>query len=202
MEMPVRKIAVALSATPLVVLAACGGSNSGSNSGSSGGDGSRSDAELPAGVVDQYSTLEAEVKERGGRTSSGEWNVAYVVEAAEPWFESNEGHTRFRKPTSAETHHIEIIPTEKASGRIIPDVPITVEVIDADGKVVEKKTLNFYYSTFLHYANNFSIPVDGEYTLRATLASPAFLRHGDENDEPALAEGATVTFENVEMTKD
>lgn len=50
---------------------------------------------------------------------------------------------------------IEIIPTEKASGRIIPEVPITLEVID-----------------------------------------------GEENEGPALSEGATVTFEDVEITKD
>ena len=185
------KAALVLAATPLVGLAAC-----------SGGDDSRSDDGLPAGVVDQYATLKAEVGDRGGQTSSGDWNIAYIVEAAEPWFESHEGHTRFRKPTSVETHHIEIIPTEKASGRIIPDVPITVEVIDAGGKVVDKKTLNFYYSTFFHYANNFSIPADGEYALRATLGSPTFLRHGEENEEPALDEGATVTFESVELTKE
>lgn len=199
--MIVHRTALALSATPLVLLAACGGASGVVSGVVSGGNSAGSDAELPAGVVDQYSTLEAEVGDRGGQTTSGEWNIAYIVEAAEPWFESHEGHTRFRKPTSAETHHIEIIPTEKASGRIIPDVPITVEVIDAGGQVVDEKTLNFYYSTFFHYANNFSIPVDGQYTLRATLASPTFLRHGEETEGPALSEGATVTFEGVEISK-
>ena len=186
-----HRTALALSAAPLVVLAAC-----------SGGDDSLSDAELPSGVVDQYATLDAEVDERGGKTSSGDWDVAYIVEAAEPWFDLHGGHTKFRQPTMTETHHIEIIPTEKASGRIIPEVPITLEVIDAAGKVVEKKKLNFYYSTFFHYANNFSIPADGQYTLRASLGAPTFLRHGEENERPALSEGATVTFEDVEITKD
>src|SRR5687767_8782732 len=117
------------------------------------------DASVPAGVQKQYEVLGAEVAERGGSTTSGPWTVSYIVESAEPWFERHGDHDDvFRKPLSDETHHIEIIPTESATGRIVPDVPITLEVVAADGDVVQKQKLNFYYSTFFHYANNFSIP--------------------------------------------
>jgi hypothetical protein len=37
------------------------------------------------------------------------------------------------------------------------------------------------------------------YALRATLEPPTFLRHGQENEEPLLATGATVTFKNVRL---
>ena len=156
--------------------------------------------QLPAGVTEQYQVLASEVAERGGSTTSGDWTVNYIVEAAEPWFEQH-GHHRhaFRAAMPAETNHIEIIPTETSTGRIIPDVPITVEVIDDGGRVVQKGKLNFYYSTFFHYANNFSIPEAGTYTLRATLGAPTFNRHGEEADGPALAEGATVEFTGVEL---
>ncbi|MGH3371572.1 MAG: iron transporter, partial [Nocardioidaceae bacterium] len=109
---------------------------------------------------------------------------------------------KFREPTSDETHHIEIIPTEKESGRIVPDVPVTVEVLDTDGKVVDRQALNFYHSTFYHYANNFTVPEEGTYTLRATLGVPDFMRHGEEGEKPALSEGATVTFEDVQLAPD
>jgi hypothetical protein len=161
------------------------------------------DTAVPAGVQQQYEVLAAEVSERGGKTTSGEWTVSYIVEAAEPWFERNDDtEDVFREPRSGETHHIEIIPTETDSGRIVPDVPITLEVVAADGEVVQEKKLNFYYSTFFHYANNFSIPEDGPYTLRATLGAPTFFRHGEEADGPALAEGTTVEFGEVELSQE
>ncbi|WP_414504264.1 hypothetical protein [Streptomyces sp. NEAU-L66] len=61
------------------------------------------------------------------------------------------------------------------------------------------KELNFYYSEFFHYANNFSIPKAGKYTLRAKLDTPTFLRHGASGEKPALGERATATFRNVEL---
>ena len=81
-------------------------------------------------------------------------------------------------------------------------MPITLEVVDADGNVVQKQALNFYYSTFYHYANNFSIAEEGTYTLRATLGAPAFNRHGEESEGPALAEGVTVEFADVELNQE
>ena len=56
-----------------------------------------------------------------------------------------------------------------------------------------------YYSEFMHYANNFSIPEPGEYTLRARIEPPALRRHGEKEEGPALAEGAVVEFERVRL---
>ena len=173
---------------PLTALAACGGDSSATES-------------VPGGVAEQYSVLSEEVEENGGQTESGDWTVSYIVEAAEPWYESHGGTAHFRKPAAGETHHIEIIPTETETGRIVPDVPVTLQVLDSEGKVVDEKQLQFLYSTFFHYANNFEVPEDGKYTLRATLGAPGFARHGEEGEEPPLSEGTEVEFENVELTK-
>ncbi|WP_406640219.1 iron transporter [Amycolatopsis sp. WGS_07] len=154
---------------------------------------------VPQGVASQYTVLEKEIKDAGGQTKVGPWRIAYIVEAAEPWYAAEGGHQHFRKPATGETHHIEIIPIEAATGRIVPDVPISVEVVDSTGKVADSKKLNFYYSEFFHYANNFSIPQAGTYTLRAKLDPPTFLRHGEENEPPKLAEGAQANFEHVEL---
>ena len=155
---------------------------------------------VPAGVQEQYQVLANEIAEKGKTVESGEWTVNLITEAAEPWFDKHGAH--FRAPKAGETHHIEIIPTETSTGRIVPNVPITLEVIDAKDKVVQKLDLNFYYSTFYHYANNFTVPEAGTYTLRATLGVPAFNRHGEESDTPALAKGTTVEFKDVELTKE
>ena len=189
-----RRAVLAAAALPfaLTALTACGESEASDKS-----------FEVAAGVEKQYEVLAEEVGERGGSTTSGEWTVSYIVEAAEPWFEEHAGHHQtFREPKAGETHHIEIIPTETKTGRIVPDVPITLEILDADGTVVDKQKLNFYYSTFFHYANNFHVPVAGDYTLRATLGVPTFYRHGDPADGPALAEGPTVEFTGVALSQE
>lgn len=156
----------------------------------------------PAGVAHQHTVLEAEIAARGGETKAGDYRIGYIVEAAEPWFHSEHGaHGKLvnREPAKDETHHIEIIPMEAKTGRIVPDVPIRLEVVDAKGKTVQAQDLNFYYAEFFHYANNFSIPADGTYTLRATLKPPTFLRHGASGEKPALSEAVTATFPNVEL---
>ena len=142
-----RRPALALAATPLLALAACGGAEAGAEEHAS---------PVPDGVVEQYGTLDDEVTERGGRTTAGDWTVSYIVEAAEPWFEGHGQHERFREPASGETHHIEIIPTETSTGRIVPDVPVNVQVVDEKGAVVDEQRLNFYYSAFfqLHAARH------------------------------------------------
>lgn len=155
---------------------------------------------VPAGVNEQYEVLSSELAEKGKTVSSGEWTVNLITEAAEPWFDKHGAH--FRAPKAGETHHIEIIPTETSTGRIVPNVPITLEVVDAQDKVVQELELNFYYSTFFHYANNFTVPEAGTYTLRATLGVPEFNRHGEESETPALAKGTTVEFNDVELTKE
>jgi hypothetical protein len=105
----------------------------------------------------------------------------------------------YRPPKPGETHHIEIIPIERSTGRIVPETPIQLEVVDSNGKVVDRKPLNFYYSEFFHYANNFEVPEPGKYTLRATIGVPTFYRHGEKSQTPPLTQGAKVTFERVPL---
>ncbi len=155
--------------------------------------------DVPQGVVDEYETVQKEIAENGGETTSGEWRVAYILEKAEPWYAPEGDQFSFRQPAPDETNHIEIIPFEASTGRIVPDVPIRLEIIDGSGDVVQDKDLNFLYSGFFHYANNFAIPAPGQYTLRATLGSPSFLRHGEPGHTPALAEGTTVEFTDVQI---
>ncbi|MGH2716020.1 MAG: iron transporter [Thermoleophilaceae bacterium] len=156
-------------------------------------------AEVPEGVAAQYQQIEEEVEAEGGETQVGPWRIAYIVEPAEGWFEPRGGQLRWRPPAAGETHHIEILPIEADTGRLVPDVPITLEVIDGSGRRVARERLRFYYAEFFHYAENLSIPEAGDYTLRATIAPPPFPRHGEEEEGPALPEGASAEFEGVHL---
>jgi len=174
----------------LLAIGGCG-SDGEQESGAAAGETSA----VPAGVAAQYATIEEEVGAEGGETESGPWRIAYIVEPAEPWFEGE----RFREPAAGETHHIEILPIEAETGRVVPNVPVRLEVRDAAGRVVDANELELFYAEFFHYANNFSIPEPGTYTLRATIEPPTFLRHGEQGEEPPLAEGATVEFADVRL---
>ena len=184
------RILLTVTTASMLALSACGAESE-----------AKSPASVPPGVAEQYETLAAEVAERGGSKRVGEWTVSYIVEAAEPWHEGHADGSHFREPAAGETHHIEIIPTETATGRIVPNVPVSLQVVDDSGRVVDESRLDFYYSTFFHYATNFSIPQEGRYTLRATLGRPAFLRHGEKSEAPALDGGADVSFEGVELAQ-
>jgi Fe2+ transport protein len=157
-------------------------------------------ASVPAGVAAQYSILQEEVAANGGQTTSGPWRIAYIVEAAEPWYEPRGEKMFWRTPKPGETHHIEIIPIEKSTGRIMPETPITVQVLDQSGAVVDQKSLNFYYTDFFHYANNFEVPKPGTYTLKARIGAPTFFRHADPGQPAPMAQGTTVTFDGVRLT--
>lgn len=185
-----RSIVASLAAAPLALaaLTACGA------------DKDSDEFAVPDGVLKQYEVLAEEIADKGETVESGAWTVNLITEAAEPWHEVHGmGHTEFRDVAAGETNHIEIIPVDTKSGRIVPDVPITLEVIDAAGTVVATQKLNFYGSTFFHYANNFSIAKKGTYTIKATLEAPAFPWHGDKNEAPALSDGATVEFKDIEL---
>jgi hypothetical protein len=178
-------------------VAACGAPQRGE--GGESGRGEARGAQVPEGVAAQYATLEDEVRAEGGETTSGPWRIAYIVEPAEGWFERRGDEFTWRPPARGETHHIEILPIEAKTGRLVPEVPVTLEVLDAAGERVARKRLRSYYAEFFHYAENFSIPERGEYTLRATLEPPSFRRYGEEQEGPALAERAEVEFEGVRL---
>jgi len=157
---------------------------------------------VPEGVATQYRTIEKEVAAEGGEQTKGPWRVSYIVEPAEGWFERRGGELRFREPAEGETHHLEIIPREASTGRVVPNVPVTLEVLDEQGHRVAQKRLSPYYAEFFHYADNFSLPRAGEYTLRARVEPPGLRRHGEESDSPPLSKGVEVQFDGVRIEQE
>jgi len=173
---------------------------------SSAADSSEPASSVPAGVLKDYATMAAEIAAEGGEKTSGEWNVGYIVEPAEAFYPSTrttsgEAGSRpaLREPATGETHHIEILPREASTGRLVPGVSVRLEVVDSTGRVVDAKPLEFLHSTFFHYANNFSVPAAGRYTLRATIGRPGFARHAEPGEAPVLDKGTTVEFSGVEL---
>lgn len=155
-----------------------------------------------SGVDAAYSKAQEEIEEAGGEKTAGGYRVGYIVEDAEGWWEGEAGSLRWRDPASDETNHIEILPYDKETGLLVPYMDVRLTVLDESGDAVDRHELNFYWSEFLHYANNFSIPEGGTYTLRAELSPPDFNRHGSESGKgKVFTEPVTVEFEGVEIGK-
>lgn len=153
------------------------------------------------GVVDSYAIGQAEIDAEGGEVEIGEYRVGYIVEPAEGWWEGEPPNLEWRDPAEGETNHIEILPYDADTGQLIPYMDINLTVLDENEEEVASQPLEFYYAEFYHYANNFSLPESGSYTLRAELEPPPFRRHGDEDGEGRVYENrAVATFEEVEIS--
>jgi hypothetical protein len=153
------------------------------------------------GVVDSYAVAHEEIEAEGGETGAGPYRVGYIVEPAEGWWQGDPENLEWRDPSPDETHHLEILPFDPETGLLIPEMEGRLTVLDESGKEVDSQPLYLYYAEFYHYANNFSIPESGTYTLRAELEPPDFNRHGSEEGEGRVfTEPVTVEFEDVEIS--
>jgi hypothetical protein len=151
-------------------------------------------------VIDSYAVAHEEIEAEGGETEAGPYRVGYIVEPAEGWWEGGPEDPEWREPSPDETHHLEILPFDPETGLLIPEMEGRLTVLDQNGEEVDEQPLRFYYAEFYHYANNFSIPDSGSYTLRAELEPPDFNRHGSEDGEGRVfTEPVTVEFEGVKI---
>ena len=78
---------------------------------------------------------------------------------------------------------------------------IDLTILNESGEEIENKPLECYWGEFYHYANNFSLPESGTYTLRAELNPPGFRRHdAGETEGKVFTEAVTAEFDNVEIS--
>lgn len=169
---------------------------------SSAACGQESDSENGSGfqgVANSYEVAQEEIEEGGGEQVTGEYRVGYIVESAEGWWEGDPQNLTWREPTAGETNHIEILPFEAETGLLIPNMEGTLTIIDESGDEIESKPLEFYRGEFYHYANNFSLPASGTYTLRAELSPLRFNRHEVDGEGKVFTEPVTVEFGDVEI---
>ncbi len=173
-----------------------GGSTSGGRSKGAGAEQAKFQ-----GVTDSYAIAQEEIEAEGGEQKVGEYRVGYIVEPAEGWWDGDPAVLQWRGPSGGKTNHIEILPFEAESGLLVPAMQINLTILDASVEEIESKPLEFYRGEFYHYANNFSLPESGAYTLKAELNPPGFRRH--ETDESSggkvFTEAVTVESEDVEI---
>lgn len=140
-----------------------------------------------------------EVADAGGKVTRGDYIIGYAVEKAEGMYmPSRTGRLKWMEPKRANAH-IEVSVCDRADGRFIPVLDVTVTVIDSRGKKIGKhKTPLVWHPYLYHYGRNWTLPGDGRYTLRIQFPAPKIHRH-DEKNGKRMSKGVDVTFRNVRV---
>ena len=144
--------------------------------------------------------MATQVADDGGEQEAGDYRIGYAIEEAEGMYEFDDGELRWREP-DGENLHVEITVRDRADGRFVPGVRVLATLVAPDGEEVgthEQPLL--WHPMIYHYGRNWTVPADGEYTLRVHVDPPAFMRH-DEVNGRRFAEPVDVEFAGVQVER-
>lgn len=117
----------------------------------------------------------------GREMRAGDYIVGLAAENAEGLYVLRDGALVWSEPT-AENAHIEVAVRDGADGRFVPNLDVQVTVVDAGGREIGRHSQPFLWHPWLyHYGRNWTLPGDGDYTVRVHIDAPAFPRHDKTN---------------------
>ena len=140
------------------------------------------------------------VADDGGEVDSGHFRIGYAVEKAEGMYEWSDGELVWTEPEN-ENVHIEVSVRDAADGRFVPGVRVIATLRDPNGQEVgthEQPLL--WHPMIYHYGRNWTVPADGEYTLRVRVEPPTFMRHDKVNGK-RFPEPVEVEFTSVKIKR-
>jgi hypothetical protein len=129
-----------------------------------------------------------------------DYTVGVTVEEAEGmWRRADENTLVWSEPKQGlENAHVEVVVADRADGRFIPDLDVSVEVLDGE-RSLGRKRLPFLWHPFVyHYGHNWSVPHAGKYTVAVHIGAPTFYRH-DPINGLRYARPVDVVFERVQI---
>jgi hypothetical protein len=136
----------------------------------------------------------------GGEKQAGEYKVGYAVEDAEGMYHYSDGELAWHNP-DGENVHVEVAVRDAADGRFVPGVKVTAELVTPGGETLGPYEQELVWHPMLyHYARNWAVPEDGEYTLRVHIEPPTFMRH-DEVNGRRFTEPVDVEFTGVKIER-
>lgn len=140
-----------------------------------------------------------EVADSGAMQQCGDMIVAYAQEAAEGMYHLADGELQWQEPAEGENCHFEVAVLDATDRRFIPNLHVTLTVMDDAGKVIGSERMPFLWHPGLyHYGRNWSLPGDGRYTLRIDVEAPDFPRH-DKTNGKRYAKPVQATFEGIDV---
>ena len=141
-----------------------------------------------------------EVAHGGGSKRAGDYTVGYAIEDAEGMYRFQDGQLTWQNP-GEENVHVEITVQDAGDGRFVPAVAVSATLVTPDGQELGPYDQELVWHPMLyHYARNWTVPQDGEYTLRVHIDPPAFMRH-DEVNGRRFTEPVDVEFTGVAIRR-
>lgn len=135
----------------------------------------------------------------GGEKQAGDYLIGYAVEEAEGLYYLQDSQLEWQEPKEEENVHVEVAVRDASDRRFIPALKVYATLIGEDGKEVGTHRQPYLWHPWLyHYGRNWTVPGDGEYTLRVRIEMPEFPRHGKKNGR-RFAEPVEVEFEGVKI---
>ncbi|WP_061966022.1 iron transporter [Demequina aurantiaca] len=136
----------------------------------------------------------------GGKRAAGDYIVAYAIEEAEGMYALEDGKLVWHNPGNSNAH-VEVAIQDGADGRFVPALDVTATLVTPSGQELGPHRQEFVWHPMLyHYARNWEVPEDGEYTLRVHIEPAAFMRH-DEINGRRYAEAVDVEFTSVKIKR-
>lgn len=121
------------------------------------------------------------VADDGGTQVVGDYLIGYAIEEAEGMYELRDGQLVWQNPGGTNAH-VEIAVCDAADGRFVPGLSVTATLVTASGEEHGPYPQELVWHPMLyHYARNWQLPEDGEYTLRVHVESASFMRHDEIN---------------------
>jgi hypothetical protein len=129
---------------------------------------------------------------------AGDYEVLVAVSAAEGVWQPRGGTLEWRNPEQ-ENCHVGVCVRDRADGRFVPGLQVTVTLICPDGGVLDTHEHPFLWHPWLyHYGRNWHVPDAGAYGIRVRIDPPSFMRHDRVNGFRYL-DPIEVEFESVEV---
>lgn len=139
-----------------------------------------------------------EVAQTGDLKAVGDMVVGFAVEEAEGMYELRDNSLEWVEPDDANLH-VEVVVMDGADNRFVPNLHVEVEMLDEDGTSLGRHQQPLLWHPMIdHYGRNWSVPGDGDYTIRVHVDPAEFPRH-DEVNGKRYAERVEVEFAGVRV---
>ncbi len=149
---------------------------------------------------DALEYMATEVANDGGTRLAGDYLVGYAIEDAEGMYHLHDDELVWQNPDD-ENAHVEVAVCDASDGRFVPGLRVTATMISPSGEELGPFDQELVWHPMLyHYARNWTLPEDGEYTLRVHVDAPRFMRH-DEVNGRRFADPVDVEFTGVKVKR-
>jgi hypothetical protein len=140
------------------------------------------------------------VAKGGGVTQAGDYLIGYAVEDAEGMYSFDGGELSWHNPEE-ENLHLEIAVCDAGDGRFVPTAAVTATLVTPSGvELGPYEQALVWHPMLYHYARNWTLPEDGDYTLRVHVEPPTFMRHDEINGRRFL-DPVDVEFDGVKVER-